>query len=154
MAYGQMIRKWREVRRYTVRKLAEKVGCTDSYISHLENGVRSPSLKFCMMLARALELLPGEQQDLLEAVEASRRQRAEKLLRGRGGVRGSWQTHSTRAVPPAPDTSVEDLARELAADAELQAAYRNLRTALADPQMREAVLVVLQTFARVVYTDK
>jgi hypothetical protein len=44
--------------------------------------------------------------------------------------------------------SVEDLARELSADPDLQTAYRNLKQALADPQMRPHVLATLDAFAR------
>lgn len=173
MGYGQMIRKWRELRRLTVRQLGDKVGCTDSYISHLEKEARSPSLDTCMVLAQVLELAPTEQQEFLEEVEATSHRRAEERLRvrakERSNARGRWtalpvaQGRGPRAAVPGYEVmsgpvrqedwemGMEDLARELAADADLQAAYRDLKTVLGDPRMRETVLNTLRAFARAVH---
>lgn len=50
------ISKYRHKRGYTLRQLAEKVGCTPSYISQVENGLTSPSLSMVGKLASALNI--------------------------------------------------------------------------------------------------
>ena len=67
----------------------------------------------------------------------------------RGAVRIRGGLGESPGAAPAPELSVEELARELARDAELHTAYRNLKLALADPQMRPTVLAALDAFARV-----
>jgi transcriptional regulator with XRE-family HTH domain len=153
MSYGAMIRGLREGRRWTQRQLAEAIGCTDGYVAHLENEVKLPSLDICMALAQAFHLTVEDQQRLLEAVEAERRQRAEQRIRTRGGaVRGALRTRGGMGMPLPPsepdDLDPEKIARDLAADSDLRTAYRHLKRGLADPRMRETVLNALRAFAR------
>ena len=153
MSYGAMIRQRRELKGWTQRHLAEVVGCTDGYVAHLENEVKLPSLDICMALAQAFQLTVQEQQSLLEAVEAARRQRADQRIRARGGaVRGALRTRGGMGMPPPPsefdDIDAEDIARDLADDPDLRVAYRHLKKGLADPRMRETVLNALRAFAR------
>ncbi len=155
MSYGQMIRKWREKKGWTQRQLADAVGCSDGYIAHLENEVKLPSLDICMALVTAFELTSEEEQALLQSVEAARQKQAEQRIRTRGeAVRGALQTRGSAAgfVPPVAHATsqaeADDIAREIAANPDLLAAYENLRTALADPQMRPTVLAAIEAFAR------
>ncbi|MBI3933971.1 MAG: helix-turn-helix transcriptional regulator [Acidobacteria bacterium] len=149
MSYGQMVRQWRSTEGKTQRQLADEIGCSDSYIAHLENEVKLPSLDVCLALAEVLHLPPEEQQALLAAVETARHQSAERRMRTRGAtVRRALRTRGVAGEPPPPALSVEELARELAADAELQAAYHDLKTALEAPAMRQTVLQTLRAFAQ------
>jgi transcriptional regulator with XRE-family HTH domain len=50
------LRKYRKERGLTVRQLAERAGCTHSYISQIEKGMTVPSLSMVGKLAAALEI--------------------------------------------------------------------------------------------------
>jgi len=50
------IREYRKERGLTLRQLAEKVGCTASYLSQLEKGLTVPSLSMVGRLAAALNI--------------------------------------------------------------------------------------------------
>jgi transcriptional regulator with XRE-family HTH domain len=52
----KMIKKYRNDRGLTMRQLAEKVGCTHSYISQVEKGLSVPSLSMVGKLASALDI--------------------------------------------------------------------------------------------------
>ena len=153
MSYGTMIREWRNARGWTQRQLAEAVGCTDGYIAHLEKELKLPSLDLCMALVQVLQRTPEEQQRLLAAVEAARRQQVAQRIRTRGAaVRGALRTRGSAEEPPAAsppsEPSPEQIARDLAADPDLQAAYRDLKTVLRDPQMRETALTMLRALVQ------
>jgi transcriptional regulator with XRE-family HTH domain len=48
--------EYRRERRFTLRQLAERAGCTASYISQVENGLTVPSLSMVGRLAAALDI--------------------------------------------------------------------------------------------------
>ena len=50
------ILNYRKDRGFTLRQLAEKIGCTPSYISQVENGLTVPSLSMVGKLAYALKI--------------------------------------------------------------------------------------------------
>ena len=52
----QRIREYRKERGLTLRQLAERAGCTPSYISQLEKGLTVPSLSMVGRLAAALNI--------------------------------------------------------------------------------------------------
>jgi transcriptional regulator with XRE-family HTH domain len=52
----QRIREYRKQRGLTLRQLAEKAGCTQSYISQLEKGLTMPSLSMVGRLSAALDV--------------------------------------------------------------------------------------------------
>ena len=89
MGYGDSIRQWRSAQGWTQRQLSEKLGCTDSYVTHLESQVKLPSTDICMALAQVFHLTPQEQQALVEEVEAMRRQRARSSVRIAPSARSS-----------------------------------------------------------------
>ena len=154
MSYGELLRKWRLEKRKTQRQLAEEMGCSESYITHLENEVRLPSLSFCVTLAEVLELTAEQRQEFLTAVELTRQQGAEKRLFAAGrAVRKAWGMRGPPATLPMSEMSEQDLAHELATTPELAAAYRNLRAAFAVPRLRQALLVVLEAFSRMTHRD-
>jgi len=51
---GQRVKECRKQQGLTLKQLAQKVGCTQSYISQLEKGVTRPSLSMLGKLAEAL----------------------------------------------------------------------------------------------------
>ncbi|MBI1924245.1 helix-turn-helix transcriptional regulator [Candidatus Poribacteria bacterium] len=158
MSYGAMIRERREKKGWTQRQLARVLGCSGGYIAHLENEVRTPSADICMALAQTLELTSEERQELLEVVEAARLKSAAQRIRARSeAVRSALQTHGTEmkplAAPTASEASAKEVIRDFVADADWQAASRNLKTALANPQMREIVLNALRAFAQTARGD-
>jgi transcriptional regulator with XRE-family HTH domain len=52
---GQRIRSHRQSNHLTLKQLAEKVGCTDAYLSQIENGRVSPSIASLKRIATALQ---------------------------------------------------------------------------------------------------
>lgn len=52
---GQRIRSHRHSNHLTLKQLAEKVGCTDAYLSQIENGRVSPSIASLKRIASALQ---------------------------------------------------------------------------------------------------
>ena len=66
----QKIKEYRKQRGLTLKRLAEKAGCTQSYISQLEKGLTMPSLSMVGKLATALGINvvdlfgdPGDEQE-------------------------------------------------------------------------------------------
>lgn len=153
MGYGALIRQQRQAQGWTQRQLAEATGCTDGYVAHIENEVKQPSLNLCMEFARVLQMSASEQQRLLDAVEAAQRQRADQRIRTRGArVRGALRTHggarSTPSEPKPDDLDAERIAQDLASNPDLRTAYHHLRTAMANPRLRDTVLTALRALAR------
>jgi transcriptional regulator with XRE-family HTH domain len=52
---GSRIKSLRQSNHLTLRQLAEKVGCTDAYLSQIENGRVSPSIASLKRIAEALQ---------------------------------------------------------------------------------------------------
>lgn len=52
---GQRIRAQRQSNNLTLRQLAEKVGCTEAYLSQIENGKVSPSIASLKKIADGLQ---------------------------------------------------------------------------------------------------
>ena len=65
-AFGRVLREIRNSKRISQERLAFESGLHPTYISLLERGLRSPSLKAIVRLSTALELRPS---DLLARVE-------------------------------------------------------------------------------------
>lgn len=52
--FGRQLRDARLKAGLTQRQVAERLGVTQGYVSHIEQGIRSPSLPNCDALARAI----------------------------------------------------------------------------------------------------
>lgn len=53
---GQFIRQQRERANLSLRRLAEKAGISNPYLSQIERGIRRPSAEILKNLSRALEI--------------------------------------------------------------------------------------------------
>ena len=53
---GERIREQRKEKGWTQKDLAQRVNTSNKYISHVENGVKFPSLEMLICLARELEV--------------------------------------------------------------------------------------------------
>jgi transcriptional regulator with XRE-family HTH domain len=67
---GDIIRRQRELRRMSVRRLAEVVGISNPYLSQIERGLRAPSDRVVEATARALELTAGDLYEMAGIVPA------------------------------------------------------------------------------------
>ena len=65
--FGSLLKGYREGRRVSQSKLAERAEFDHSYVSRLESGSRTPTREAVERLAGALDLLQGEQDALLAA---------------------------------------------------------------------------------------
>lgn len=155
MNYGEIIRQNRMRLGLTQRELGRAVGCTDGYIAHIEREIKIPSLDICMALIDVFGFSIEQQQAFLEAVECARDERSHERIRTRGAkVRGALRTRGG-AVDAGPGKREEEeipnaqhIASDLAANPDLREAYRDLRTAMADPNLRETVLKTLRALAQ------
>jgi transcriptional regulator with XRE-family HTH domain len=58
--YGERIKQYRSLKRYTQEELGKKVGVTKSFISKLESESTKPSLEMLLEIANALEVDIGD----------------------------------------------------------------------------------------------
>lgn len=149
MKLATLIKDTRTAKGWSQKQLAGMIGATPGFVTKLETGDALPGYERCVTLANALQL---SMDDLWALVEEDRATVARQRLATRqAAIQGALQSHQVpsgpSATPSTPGVSAEALARELAADSDLQTAYHNLKQALADPQMRPHVLAALQAFA-------
>jgi DNA-binding XRE family transcriptional regulator len=141
-----LIKEMRERKGWTQKQLADAIGVTPGFITKIEADQALPSYERCMALAHVLEL---PLDDLWTQVEQTRTATVQQRIRTRGAaMRGAVRTRGTAGESSPEKMSVEEIAQEIVTDAVLQAAYRDLKTALADPQMRKTVLNALRAFAQ------
>lgn len=150
MKAAELIKQAREKKGWTQKQLADAVAVTPGFITKLEAEQALPSYELCTALANMLGLSLDR---LWAAVEQARAEALQQRIRTRGAaVRGALRTRGAprgpRATPSPQEISVEEIAAEVAADPDLLAAYRHLKTALTDPAMRQTVLQALEAFAR------
>lgn len=156
-SYGAMIRQWRSRQQWSQRTLAEAIGVTSGYVALLENESKIPSLDLCLSIILTFQLTPREHQGFLEAIERARRQETNKrastrsavvrdMLEARGSSTPSPPEPPT-SQPPSPAMSVEEIARAIASDDVLRAAFRDLQVALDAQETRQTVLDTLRLFA-------
>lgn len=67
MMFGATLKGFREARRVSQSKLAERAGFDHSYVSRLESGARKPTREAVQQLSQALELGRVQQDELLAA---------------------------------------------------------------------------------------
>ena len=58
--FGEILRSYRLERQLTQEQLSERVDVLRTYISALENGTRQPNLDMLLLLAKALDIMPGQ----------------------------------------------------------------------------------------------
>ena len=63
--FGGTLKRFREARRVSQSKLAERAGFDHSYVSRLESGARTPTRDAVQQLSEALELDRLQQDELL-----------------------------------------------------------------------------------------
>lgn len=64
-AFGSTLKRFRETRRVSQSKLAERAGFDHSYVSRLESGARTPTRDAVEQLAMAMELTQINRDELL-----------------------------------------------------------------------------------------
>jgi transcriptional regulator with XRE-family HTH domain len=82
---GEFIRQQRERANLSLRRLAERAGISNPYLSQIERGIRKPSAEILSRLSRALEISantlysraglidgPLQSPTMLEAIDADR----------------------------------------------------------------------------------
>jgi len=65
LQFGATLKQFREHRRVSQSKLAERAGFDHSYVSRLESGARTPTRDAVQQLSQALELERLQQDELL-----------------------------------------------------------------------------------------
>ncbi len=147
--YGEIIKTNRERMNMTQRELGFQIGCTDGYVAHLEREVKLPSLDLCMAMSSVFEFSLARQQAFLKAVDAARAERSTRRIgRRSSALRGDLQRGAGAIHRGKSETlDAAQIERDLDADPQLRAAYRNLKTALGDKRRRDTVLNVLRVFA-------
>lgn len=80
--FGQVLQQLRRKRGFSQEQLGFESGCHRTYISLLERGAKSPSLKTIFRLATALRVKPSE---VIRRVE-SRANTVQTSNRGRGST--------------------------------------------------------------------
>ena len=81
-AIGKMIRDEREKRSWTQAKLAEEIGVTEQYISHIENGRKKVSLKALVNIAESFDLSLDYLVCMRSDPKRAESSRAERILVG------------------------------------------------------------------------
>ncbi len=88
--FAEVLKEGRRNREFTLRQLAQLAGCSPSYISEMENGVRLPpkSEKAIKKLAKLLKIDPEVliQLSQAERIRPERSPEIVKILRKKGGV--------------------------------------------------------------------
>ena len=149
MSYGNTILSHRKRLELTQRQLADRVGCTDGYIAHLESELKFPSINVMLALSDVFSFTIEAQQEFLTSVEKKRVEKSSKRIRTRGvATRELLKVRHASEETRKTDLAAERIAHDLEENPDLRTAYYDLRTALADPQMRDTVLNTLRAFSR------
>jgi len=91
--FSQIIRTERHRLDLTQQQLGAKVGVSDSYIAHIEGGLKTPSLDIAMALSDVFGYTVPQQRALLDALDAARVRRSERRIRVRGrAIRDALRT--------------------------------------------------------------
>jgi transcriptional regulator with XRE-family HTH domain len=144
---GDMIRTERRKKGMTQRALGQLLGVSDSFVAHLEGGLRLPSASVTMALSKAFGFSARRRERFLRDVETARIARNADRIRARGAaVRGAvgQRTENKRS---ANGLNADHIARDFERDAALAAAYQDLRKAYRDPKLRDTVVNTLRALA-------
>jgi transcriptional regulator with XRE-family HTH domain len=81
--FGEVLKQLRSDKGLSQEELGFESGCHRTYISMLERGKKSPSLKTIFQIAKALETNPSEIMERLQILEAN----SSGKKKTRGGVK-------------------------------------------------------------------
>lgn len=151
LSYGPSIREHRDRLEMNQVEVAQALGITPGHLSHLENEKRLPSLDLLFMIGDLFGLSQEEHEILIGSVEKSRERHAgDRLAARHRRVRGALRTRGRVAGSGSGGEGGDEIDVNLELDRNplLRAAFEDLRTAIADPGLRETVAKTLQAFAR------
>jgi transcriptional regulator with XRE-family HTH domain len=116
--FGVVLKQYRESRRISQSKLAERAGFDHSYVSRLESGARTPTRDAVEQLSNAMEL-DRVQQDELLAAAGFLPQEVSSLLAGEPEITEVLNLLQNNQVPMAYRDSMRQVLRLLAEQARL-----------------------------------
>lgn len=116
--FGKVLKGFRENRRVSQSKLAERAGFDHSYVSRLESGARTPTRDAVEQLSQALELDRIQQDELLAAAGFLPRE-VSSLLAGEPEITEVLGLLQNDEVPEAYRDSMRQVLRLLAEQAKL-----------------------------------
>jgi transcriptional regulator with XRE-family HTH domain len=116
--FGVVLKQFREGRRVSQSKLAERAGFDHSYVSRLESGARTPTRDAVEQLSGALELERVQQDELLAAAGFLPRE-VSSLLAGEPEISEVLNLLQNAMVPSAYRDSMRQVLRLLAEQARL-----------------------------------
>lgn len=114
--FGPALKRFREERRVSQSKLAERAGFDHSYVSRLESGARTPTRDAVEQLAIALGLEQVQQDELLASAGFLPRE-ISSLLSGEPEITAVLGLLQNDAVPDAYRDSMRQVLRLLAEQA-------------------------------------
>lgn len=117
-AFGGVLKGFREVRRVSQSKLAQRAGFDHSYVSRLESGARTPTRDAVDQLAEALELSGVQHDELLVSAGFLPRE-VSSLLAGEPEITEVLNLLQNADVPEEYRVSMRQVLRVLADQARL-----------------------------------
>lgn len=117
-AFGGVLKEFRESRRVSQSKLAQRAGFDHSYVSRLESGARTPTRDAVDQLAKALELTGVQHDELLVAAGFLPRE-VSSLLAGEPEITEVLNLLQNADVPEEYRLSMRQVLRVLADQARL-----------------------------------
>lgn len=114
--FGPVLKQFREARRVSQSKLAERAGFDHSYVSRLESGARTPTRDAVQQLGEALGLERIQQDELLAAAGFLPRE-VSSLLSGEPEITEVLGLLQNDDVPQAYRDSMRQVLRLLAVQA-------------------------------------
>jgi transcriptional regulator with XRE-family HTH domain len=141
---AQLIQEGRTKLGLSQRELARRVGCSPASIALIEKSYSYPSYARCVALGGALSIQPD---DLWRAVNLARERS------------GSQKFHDAQMVvasihAPSVDHGAVTEGRVPPSDPELQRAIEQVRAAFGDPDVRPALLAMLDSLARLAKSNR
>lgn len=116
--FGTTLKQFREARRVSQSKLAERAGFDHSYVSRLESGARTPTRDAVQQLSMALDLEQVQQDELLASAGFLPRE-VSSLLSGEPEITEVLGLLQNNQVPEAYRDSMRQVLRLLAEQAKL-----------------------------------
>lgn len=116
LGFGVTLKKFRQTRRVSQSKLAERAGFDHSYVSRLESGARTPTRDAVVQLAQALDLEQVNQDELLASAGFLPRE-VSSLLSGEPEITEVLGLLQNDDVPEAYRDSMRQVLRLLAEQA-------------------------------------